>query len=576
MNIEASSQRLAARYDPSATYSADGFHSQREEPTVTLEDKFVFRNFAEDAVMRRKLKSAAGSKKSKLGSPALFGLLFSLCVGSGYGFEESLGSGGPFLTLVMCNAIPWFWTFPTGLAVAELASSMPSNAGTTAWINAAFHPSISLFNIMITIFMGITANASYAALVANYFERAVLPSPETLPPWAVMVTKAVAMFISTFLNVIGIEIVGGASLVMSILTLSPFIIMTVMGFITVPFASSAMWSVPEDIRWPIFLSIISFNYCNIDSVGSVIEEVQEPKQRTLIRALIPMMFSYYIAYFLPTLVGVSAAVAASPDGKFNADNWAAGYWTHIARLIGGTWLRWVMLAGAVIAGNAYLLTGLCTAGSQFAGMAEQNCFPYRISRIIDRKSRFGTPAVALIVCAVVSLALALGLDFDNLVALQQVFYAGRLALLFLALIKFRFLYPDLPRPFRIPVNNPWILSLLLVPAFSFTVLCVTFGAQLSPTMLWVVLATVPGMYVICAVYVAIFGMAVQGGVVLMTQAEAKEFDTASAAESAEAESAAAEDDDHESADSAKSGVAGKRRPRIEFSATDGEEMSSRK
>src|SRR5512136_316323 len=88
---------------------------------------------------------------------------------------------------------------------------------------------------------------------------------------------------------------------------------------------------------------------------------------------------------------------------------------------------------------------LYTSRLPFA-MAEDGFFPKWIA---TRNSRWGTPHVSLLICALIYSLFSL-LDFKKLVVINVLVYSTALILQFVALIKLRLHKPSLPRPFKIP------------------------------------------------------------------------------------------------------------------------------
>lgn len=382
-------------------------------------------------------------KQPSLGVIALIGLLFSNCLGSGYGFEQAVQGAGPLLTILICVILPIFWTFPTGLAVSELASHLPSNAGTVAWIHETHHPIVSYYNIWTTLFINIATNASYVALATNYFERFFVPSPNHMEEWARALTKVVVVVLASTLNVIGVEVVGFASVVMSCITLTPFVLLTIVGFAKFPLDNAALQYVPPSVNWPEFLSFATWNFGSIDNMGSMIEDIIDP-QRTLIYALVPLCaFGYALAYLLPVMAGVIAMSheTGQPGGDYT--EWKSGYWTHVALVAGGTWLRWIMLFGAVVSGAGYIVTMLCASSRQLQAFGVLRLFPDKVSRVLAYSHpRLGTPIVAIALNAGIALLLCLATSFSVLVSVQQVLYCLRLCLVYMALVRRRFYSMD--------------------------------------------------------------------------------------------------------------------------------------
>lgn len=124
-----------------------------------------------------------------------------------------------------------------------------------------------------------------------------------------------------------------------------------------------------------------------------------------------------LVYLCPILVGVSA------EGTHIA-LWIDGYWTDVAKAIGGRWLSgWVTLAGAVSTAGL-LNTLLCTTSRALAAMGQRGLMPRIVGRL---HSRYLTPhiAIGVMTCAIALLMLS---DFETLIEANMMTYILKLVL----------------------------------------------------------------------------------------------------------------------------------------------------
>lgn len=409
--------------------------------------------------------------RGSLNSIALFGILFANCVGGGYGFEDGIGQAGPLITLILCIILPWLWSFPTGLAVAELSTAIPSNSGVLMWTNAAFAPFISFMCIIITIFITFIGNATYPNLTSEYVMNL---TDNKLNRGAEAAVKITVVVLCCVLNVIGVEIVGKSSVILCSITISPFLILTFIQLFGHGFNDAVLYVPPmSQVNWAGFFSIISWNYANIENAGAVVEEIANPR-KTLPKAMMLLMFGTYIGYVMPLLAGVSAM---GPGQDYS--QWVAGHWPDVAQKIGGAWLKYLLFAGAMLSGVGFTLTSMCCTSRLLAGMGTMQMFPKKVSRIIGYyHPRLGTPIPAILINSAVTLAFCVSLDFGAVVSLCQSLYCTRMILIYAALIKLRIEYPNLPRPYRLPCST-WLAALCLLPAALFSVMAAIVSAMTS-------------------------------------------------------------------------------------------------
>ena len=405
--------------------------------------------------------------KHALGALTLLGVLYANCIGSGYGFEDSVGAAGPLYTLIFCLVVPWIWCLPTGFAVSELATSVRSNSGVLMWVNVSFPPTLSFLCVIGSIFINFVGIAAYPALAVRYFEKMF-----TMGDWGSYVIKIGVMIVCCALNVSGVEIVGEASVAMSVVTLSPFVIFSVYQLFHGGYSWDAMQHADfSSVDWATFLSISSWNYSNLDNAGAVAEEVHNPK-RNLIRAMIPLMLLTYPSYFFPTMAGVSVF---GPNQDWSL--WRSGYWSNVAEAICGTWLKYFLFIGAIVTGFGYTMTGLCCGSRLLAGIGRMEVLPHSLSRFFGKyHPRTGTPVNAILVNSLVTTVITLTLSFGQVVALNQALYCLRLVFVYLAVIKLRLQHPSLPRPFAIPFGTRGTI-LFLIPPIIFSLI----GAGCSAT-----------------------------------------------------------------------------------------------
>lgn len=398
------------------------------------------------------------SHRGSLNSVALFAVLFANCIGGGYGFETSIGSAGPLITLIVCTILPWIWCFPTGLAVSELSTAVKSNSGVLMWANAAFPPFISFLCILSTIFIIFIGNATYPNLTAEYFSNLI-----DLTNWQLILIKIGVVGICAVMNCVGVEVVGSSTVALLIICMLPFVLLTVIQLFGHGFNSAVLHVDVDSVDWAGFFSIISWNYANIENAGAVVEEVADP-QTTLPKAMVMLMFSSYAAYVIPMLAGVSGL---GVNQNFN--NWVAGRWPEVAQIIAGPWLKYMLFVGAIFSGFGFTMTSLCCSSRLLAGIGSMRIFPKKISRFLGYyHPRLGTPIVAIILNSVVTLVFSISMNFSSVVALCQCLYCLRMLIIYGAVVKLRIQYPDLPRPFRIPFSTVGVI-LFLLPAAVFSI-----------------------------------------------------------------------------------------------------------
>jgi APA family basic amino acid/polyamine antiporter len=111
-------------------------------------------------------------------------------------------------------------------------------------------------------------------------------------------------------------------------------------------------------------------------------------------------------------------------------------------------------------------------------------------RSVTRVNRGGTPTVALIASAVVSLIFLATGGFNRAIAIAAFFFVADYALSFLAVFVLRRREPNAPRPYRAK-GHPWTTGIVLVGSIAFLVSAVTADRENSLWALAVLLVSYP-------------------------------------------------------------------------------------
>eukprot|EP01062_Namystynia_karyoxenos_P025575 TRINITY_DN20093_c0_g1_i1.p1 TRINITY_DN20093_c0_g1~~TRINITY_DN20093_c0_g1_i1.p1 ORF type:complete len:548 (+),score=181.44 TRINITY_DN20093_c0_g1_i1:70-1644(+) len=435
-----------------------------------------------------------------LGTGKLLGVLFVACIGGAYGSEGCLSSGGPLLTLIFIAVLPWAWGMPTALCVAELASAMPSNAGVDMWINCAFPVWFTCMSLCWTFLINRVDNSLYPNLFVDYLAQIVGLSAA----WKAVI-KVVFVLFCVVVNILGVELVGWASVAFSIASALPFLLMFLW---ETPHMDTTDWGyVPSTVDWKTFLPLIAWNVSGFDSAGHIVEEVKTTSKYTLVKAFAWLMVITQAIYMLPVMAGVSAQTrrgyGGSDSGSENGtreartdyQDWDDGYWVPVAKWCGGEWQGYVMLVGGCMSALGFMASLFCTTSRALQGHAVLGLFPAPVCRWLKYMHPvYRTPVHAIVVNGVLCLGLSLILEFDTLVDVDQVLYSLRLMAIFAACVQLRRKYPQLSRPFRIPISDRALPFALAVP-FLFCVACAIVGAFAEPKAFAIAVTLVGGSVV---------------------------------------------------------------------------------
>lgn len=402
--------------------------------------------------------------KAVLTTLTLLGVIYTASISGGYGLEDSVSAGGPFLTILFLCMIPFVWGIPVSLCVAELACAIPSNAGPIMWVNCAFPSWVTFTSVLWTAFLNAVDNSLYPALFADY---AATLFHLTWGHKAML--KIGFLSLCATVNIVGVMFVGAFSVGIMFITILPFFLMFVL---QLPHGMN--WErisyIPPKIDWALFLPVVAWNFSGFDSAGNVIEEVRNPNP-TFIHALILMIFAALATYIPPILAGASAPKL----DHVPFEQWGDGFWIKVGEAVGGTPMAATVMVGGAISTLGLMTTLLATTSRSLAGMGTLNAFPTFFSTWLAKYSeKHKTPVNAIITNTVVTSVLSIFLTFQTLVKVDQVLYALRLIMILASFLKLRHAQPLLERPYLAPGGKYMALIWAGVPiAFSLFLIIMT-------------------------------------------------------------------------------------------------------
>ncbi|KPI85002.1 putative Amino acid permease/transporter [Leptomonas seymouri] len=401
----------------------------------------------------------------RLSTLLLTGLMYTFTISGAYGIEESVMGGGVVLTIISIVVMPIIMGAPTALVVAELASAVPSNAGFLMWIKLSFHRTVYLAIAILSLIYIATDNALYPTMFSEY----VCTTVECSNTGAILLR--LGMLTLTFLlNVLGVEMVGIASVALTALTVMPFVLMFLMQQLGSCFYVNwpAVAYVPTNsINWPTFLATASWCLSGLEQAGCVVEDIKDP-QRTIIGSLVPLLGLAFITYIPPIITGASVS-----HGSIDLSQWTTGYWAEVSYQVGGTPLKGITVVGSVLSAFGLTLSALCTTTRILSGMALTEAFPGKMGEWLSfRNARYGTYPWTLILNTLLTALFSTVLSFGAMVKVDQCLYGIRVIAIFISFYRIRYLYPHLPRPFRVPLDGWKLHTMMGVATASFAVLTV--------------------------------------------------------------------------------------------------------
>ncbi|KAI3828545.1 hypothetical protein L1987_02646 [Smallanthus sonchifolius] len=306
--------------------------------------------------------------------PLIF-LIFYEVSGGPFGVEDSVKAAGPLLALIGFLVFPFIWSAPEALITAEMGTMFPEDGGYVVWVSAALGPYWGFQQGWMKWLSGVIDNALYPVLFLDYLKSGFPALGDGYPRILAVIVLTIAL---TYMNFRGMTIVGWVAVLLGVFSILPFIIM---GFVSVPKIDPSRWLVVDlhMVDWNLYLNTLFWNLNYWDSISTLAGEVDNPK-KTLPKALFYALIFVVCGYFFPLLVGTGAV-------PLHRDLWTDGYFSEIAKIVGGVWLRWWVQAGAAMSNMGMFVTEMSSDSFQLLGMAERGMLP----EFFAKRSCYGTP-----------------------------------------------------------------------------------------------------------------------------------------------------------------------------------------
>src|SRR5579872_2027150 len=390
--------------------------------------------------------------RSKISLLPLVAATYFMVSGGPYGLEDVVQMAGYGGALAILLITPLLWSAPAALMVSELSSAIPEEGGFYIWVQRGMGRFWGFQEVWLTLAGSVFEMALYPTLFVDYVGHF---APAITAGHRGIAIELALIVVCTIWNLRGARAVGEGSLWMSVVLLSPFVILTALAL--THWGSVATAASPQnasiasrhfDILGGILIAM--WNYMGWDNTSTIAEEVVRP-QRTFPLAMLFSVLLVVVSYILPI-----GAVARS---GISATGWSTGGWVDIGRTLGGEWLSIAIAIGGAI-GAIGTFNALMLSFSRLPLVMAQDGY---LPRIFARtSSKTGMPWVAITACALCWGA-CLFLNFEHLVIMDVLLTGLSILLEFGALIALRIREPELARPYRIPGGIAGAVLLSLPP-----------------------------------------------------------------------------------------------------------------
>jgi APA family basic amino acid/polyamine antiporter len=407
------------------------------------------------------------TRRPKLPRTLGTGALFAACYGNvgssiyyALGVTAAIALGLTPLAFLLAGCI--FVT--TALNYAEGTAAVPQAGGSSSFARRAFNEPtgflvgwIQLLNYTATVSISAYAGIAYLTVFPVFHLLTVGLNHEVATVMLIAVLAAV--------NVVGIQESSVLNLGLAVLDLVTQVVLVILGiFLLLNFETvirNIHWGVAP--TWGNFLASVSIamvSYTGIETISNMSEEAKNPG-RTVPRSTFYVIAAVlFVSAFLPT-IGVSV-FPVHYDAQHHmyftelGTKWAndpvAGIVTKFPSPVlafwAGVWVAILAFTILVIATNA----GLIGLSRLSYSLGSNKLIPRQFSSL---HPRFRTPYISIVVFAIAAAILVLPGRLELLAATYSLAATFAFCTAHLAVMRLRYVSPDLYRPYQMPFNIPF-------------------------------------------------------------------------------------------------------------------------
>ncbi|ONH99035.1 hypothetical protein PRUPE_6G006500 [Prunus persica] len=396
------------------------------------------------------ISSTTTTHRKKLTLIPLIFLIYFEVAGGPYGEEPAVQAAGPLFAILGFLIFPFIWSVPEALITAELSTTFPGNGGFVIWAERAFGPFWGSLMGTWKFLSGVINIAAFPVLCVDYMDKII---PAFGSGWPRYLAISVSTLFLSFINYTGLTIVGYAAVLLAIVSLSPFILMSL---IAIPKIHPHRWLSlgQKDVKkdWNLFFNTLFWNLNFWDNVSTLAGEVENPHKTFPVALFVAVIFTC-LAYLFP-LFAVIGSVSVDQT------RWGSGFHAEAAEIIAGKWLKYWILVGAALSGIGLFEAQLSSSAYQVLGMADLGFLPKFFA---VRSKRFNTPWVGILISTMITLAVSY-MTFTDIISSANFLYSLGMLLEFASFIWLRRKLPALNRPYRVPMKLPGLVVMCLIPS----------------------------------------------------------------------------------------------------------------
>ena len=377
-----------------------------------------------------------------------------------YGNEAMLMAGPPLYVFILLGIVPFVYSLPIALIVAELSSAFPEDGGYVVWVQEACGRRVGSHHAYWVWVIYVVDAAIYPVLVANYVDTMV-PMGETSRG---LLALAIVLGV-TAINLAGTDVMVKFNTLLAIISLTPTLIFTVMGLPSV--SVERCLATEGEIDWTLLVSWVLWLYCGFFSLGTLAGELEDPRRT----------FTISIAILFPAALLLNTlplAVALGLDDRL--DHYSAGYFNVLAGRLAGVWLDGGFQIGANVClvglYNAAVLTAerslAFLVNTQYGEKLEKyaaspaNGACGRVLRSLLNEKATGVAPLYILTNACCA-GVLVWMPYTLLVEFSMLLSVPSILLFMWSFVALRIQRPFVDRPFLIPGGLPVAVLLTVVP-----------------------------------------------------------------------------------------------------------------
>lgn len=386
---------------------------------------------------------------------SLFGgvnILAGIMVGSGIFYLGSyvlMYAGMSMGLALLCWIVGGLVTLISGLCYAELGAMLPRAGGAYVYLREAYGPGFAFAGSFSSFLLGSSGSIAGLAVALATFINQVLPVE--IGPWSQKLIAVGFIILLSLYNMLGIKQGSWVQNIFMVAKLIPIVLIIVLG-LTMGQQSPNLSLVPAGGTTPLgWLSMLAFGvmatmwaYEGWVNLNTVSEEIKKPK-RNLPLAIIIAITGVMILYFLFNLSIYKTIPGDVVASEIQAGNIYLGTQTSVSLLggFGGTLVSICMLVAVFGALNGCVMV----FPREYYAMAQDGAMFKMFGKLSEKRR---TPTNSILASMVVSILLV---SFNLSQLANLVVFSGMIYKIFtfIAVIIFRKRYPELERPYKVPL-----------------------------------------------------------------------------------------------------------------------------